>query len=390
MIKTAETVEQVTTLLPPLQEALPPQRSAWRWYVLVVLTAHGCFRWRSDLCSALFCLQMVYVLAISVLGQAVQNGAMLALNGDAAQIEFGGALTLVHNASEGELVCSGKITASDILVDHHSLLGVATELVALRQVACSGHGTWSSSMLNCTCNSGWGGSACATTFSPYDNAITSGDMTGPTRDAVLPGIFFALDSTARLSADMSGLVRNGALELVASPRLFGWAALKHLATGPDSYTISYYKDDLTTPGVVNQPAADPVVPVTPGETWRFSAWCLADANTSGISVDAQLYMFACDQYGRSLYLQGWLDAGKPQPDVHPHSTNDTWSVRGQCVKHRWSQLELTATIPHSPSSHAPYQTLDHIDGVQLRLDNDGGAGAVVYWDGLEMRRTTHP
>jgi hypothetical protein len=61
-------------------------------------------------------LQMIYfVLMASVL--AVQNGAVLEMTGDAAKIEFGGALTLIHNTSENQLTCSGKIQASDVLIE---------------------------------------------------------------------------------------------------------------------------------------------------------------------------------------------------------------------------------------------------------------------------------
>lgn len=60
---------------------------------------------------------MIYfALAVSVLGQAVQNGAVLELTGEAAKVEFGGALTLIHNSTEDELVCSGKIRASDVVI----------------------------------------------------------------------------------------------------------------------------------------------------------------------------------------------------------------------------------------------------------------------------------
>ena len=62
--------------------------------------------------------QMIYfVFAVSVLAQSVQNGALLELTGDAAKIEFGGALTLIHNSTEDELVCSGKIRASDVVIE---------------------------------------------------------------------------------------------------------------------------------------------------------------------------------------------------------------------------------------------------------------------------------
>ena len=60
--------------------------------------------------------QMIYfVFVTSVL--AVQNGAVLEMTGDAAKIEFGGALTLIHNTSENQLTCSGKIQASDVLIE---------------------------------------------------------------------------------------------------------------------------------------------------------------------------------------------------------------------------------------------------------------------------------
>ena len=61
--------------------------------------------------------QMIYfVLAVSVLGQSVQNGALLQLTGEGAKVEFGGALTLIHNSTEDKLVCSGKIQASDVVI----------------------------------------------------------------------------------------------------------------------------------------------------------------------------------------------------------------------------------------------------------------------------------
>jgi hypothetical protein len=63
------------------------------------------------------CSQMIcFVLAVSVLGQAVENGGVLALIGEAAKLEFGGALTLIHDSTEDELVCSGKIRASDVVI----------------------------------------------------------------------------------------------------------------------------------------------------------------------------------------------------------------------------------------------------------------------------------
>ena len=162
--------------------------------------------------------------------------------------------------------------------------------------------------------------------------------------------------------------------------------MKHTATGDDSYTLTYYKDDLSAVGTVYQPAADALVTVEAGETWRFSAWCRAGEQYSGPGIAAQIHMFGCDLHGRSFYLPGWLDAGRP-PWHHPHSANDTWSNNGRCVAHRWRQIELTVTVPLSPSWQAPYAVQrPNISGLQLRLDNDGGDGDVIYWDGLEMRR----
>lgn len=61
---------------------------------------------------------MIYfVLAVSVLGQADQIGGVLELTGEAAKVEFGGgALTLIHDSTEDELVCSGSIRASDVRI----------------------------------------------------------------------------------------------------------------------------------------------------------------------------------------------------------------------------------------------------------------------------------
>ena len=56
-----------------------------------------------------------FIFVTSVL--ALQNGALLEMTGDAAKIEFGGAFTLIHNATDDSLECSGKIKASDILIE---------------------------------------------------------------------------------------------------------------------------------------------------------------------------------------------------------------------------------------------------------------------------------
>ena len=78
--------------------------------------------------------QMIYfVFVASVL--AVQNGAVLEMTGDAAKIEFGGALTLIHNNTEDQLTCSGKIQASDVLIEGTSttVADLIGEVATLRQ-----------------------------------------------------------------------------------------------------------------------------------------------------------------------------------------------------------------------------------------------------------------
>ena len=57
------------------------------------------------------------------------------MTGDAAKIEFGGALTLIHNNTEDQLTCSGKIQASDVLIEGTSttVADLIGEVAALRQ-----------------------------------------------------------------------------------------------------------------------------------------------------------------------------------------------------------------------------------------------------------------
>jgi len=77
-----------------------------------------------------------FLLVASVLGQQVApNGAVLEMTGDAAKIEFGGALTLIHNNTEDQLTCSGKIQASDVLIEGTSttVADLIGEVAALRQ-----------------------------------------------------------------------------------------------------------------------------------------------------------------------------------------------------------------------------------------------------------------
>ena len=60
---------------------------------------------------------MIYFVLVASVLSVENNEAVLQLNGHTSKIEFGGALTLIHNATEDELSCSGKIKAIDLLIE---------------------------------------------------------------------------------------------------------------------------------------------------------------------------------------------------------------------------------------------------------------------------------
>ena len=71
-----------------------------------------------------------FLLVASVL--AVQNSGVLELTGDAPKVQFG-ALTLIHNATEDKLTCSGTLEASDVRITGTSttVADLITRLAAL-------------------------------------------------------------------------------------------------------------------------------------------------------------------------------------------------------------------------------------------------------------------
>jgi len=72
---------------------------------------------------------------VAALEAANGDGSSLQLTGDTPKVEFGGALTLIHNATEDELVCSGKIRASDVIIEGTSttVADLIGEVATLRQ-----------------------------------------------------------------------------------------------------------------------------------------------------------------------------------------------------------------------------------------------------------------
>ena len=73
-------------------------------------------------------------LAASVVGQVALDGDVLHVTGEMPTLDFGGgAVTLVHDAAEDQLSCSGRIQATDLFVE---VDGTMMSVVALlRRVA---------------------------------------------------------------------------------------------------------------------------------------------------------------------------------------------------------------------------------------------------------------
>ena len=136
---------------------------------------------------------------------------------------------------------------------------------------------------------------------------------------------------------------NGALSLNTTDVHSGSQSLQHTATAADSYT---------TPATGS---TAPVVDEVGGRTYLYTAWAKADSGTEAI----QLYIFCLNSTYR--YQEYGLA-----------STAGTASTT-------WQQFNVTKTCPGGA------------DYVSVRVDNDGGNGAIVFWDDValyEIRNTT--
>ena len=76
-------------------------------------------------------------------------------------------------------------------------------------------------------------------------------------------------------------------------------------------------------------------------------------------------MFTCTRGGRGF---------------RPHSSTNLGHAGGSCVDGEWRQTVLVWTIP------IPSDADGSFDGIQVRVDNNQ-PGAVVFWDGFELRLT---
>ncbi len=124
-------------------------------------------------------------------------------------------------------------------------------------------------------------------------------------------------------------VSSGSLQIDGSDAYKGAYSLKHTATANDSYTLPY-----TGVGAA-------LTPVAPGDQLTLSIWVKAATNTP-----VQMRIFCYD---------------KSYASVGNKRKNFTATTS-------WQQLALTHSCPQG-AQHAG-----------LRLDNDGGAGSIVWWD----------
>ncbi len=125
---------------------------------------------------------------------------------------------------------------------------------------------------------------------------------------------------------------NGSLEFIDGSAPMGGSILKHTATGNDSYTIG---------------SASSLAGAREGEVWTASIYVKADTPTL-----VQIYLVAQNSSSGSIVY----------PNKIATATNE------------WQKISVTTTMPANTAF------------VGTRVDNDGGTGKVVYWDGWELRK----
>ena len=130
---------------------------------------------------------------------------------------------------------------------------------------------------------------------------------------------------------------SGTLSIVESPTLFGQYAVKHEATGSDSYTKPYVG--------LNGAITD----ARQGQVWTGSVFVRAESGTPSV----QLRVFALDGSGAQL---------------------DTSVSSVSASTGSWKRTDVTHTMPANTAF------------VSMRVDNDGGSGAIVYWSGFKLER----
>jgi len=145
-------------------------------------------------------------------------------------------------------------------------------------------------------------------------------------------------STKTLQAPYSSAIR-GSLSFVDDPTApTSDVALKHEATGTDSYTVPYAGTNAA------------LAPAAEGETWTGSVFCKVEQDDTQV----QIYVFALDENYNYIDLAHYKES---------HNIADGWF-----------RISATLTMPAGTKY------------VACRVDNDGGAGAVVYWNGWLLEK----
>ena len=129
----------------------------------------------------------------------------------------------------------------------------------------------------------------------------------------------------------------------AMTRQYGSIPMKMTITGNDPYTSH-------NSGVYN------LAPAANGQTWTVSVWAKASVPTDG-----QIFIFGTDANG-SIFV------------INDYSGGGTFNITTS-----WQRFSLTYTFTKAATNF-----------IQIRLDgtNSGGSGINIWWDGLQVERSS--
>jgi len=165
------------------------------------------------------------------------------------------------------------------------------------------------------------------------------DFQEPTINHIIDGNF--LNSLFR--APYSNVGSSGILEFISGYAPTGGNILKHTAITNDSYTFPYF-------GVGSR-----IVNAIPGEIWTASIYVRAEQNNTPV----QIYIFPIDSSDSPWIIANWA-----------HTIAN--------VSKEWMRISVTHTMPVGTT------------GISVRVDNDGGSGAIVYWNGWQLEKKPYP
>ncbi len=127
-------------------------------------------------------------------------------------------------------------------------------------------------------------------------------------------------------------------DTISSP--VGNTPLKMVVTGSDPYTGSYNNSSYN------------IASAAQGQTWTFSVWAKASTETTG-----ELFLFEANSSG----------------------TYGSYSSPGISITTEWQRFSVTRTLTDAATAY-----------VQVRVDgpNSGGTGVTVWWDGMQVERSS--